>query len=156
MPAVTDTDRFTLSAADSRHDRNTSCDALHDLENALSAPAPGRHRAWLDDVGTSIDHLLDALTAQAFTDADSASLLSDIAADQPRLAGRIEQLRDDHREIVAELRTIRDLIDADPDATDAAALRDRLADTARRFRRHRTQEADLVYEAVNVDLGVGD
>jgi hypothetical protein len=155
MSAATGTGDYTQSAADSRHDRNTAHDALHDLENALSAPGPGRHRAWLHDVAASIDKLIDALGTQAGTDADSASLLSDIATDQPRLAPRIDQLRADHRNIVAELRMIRQRTD-DRDDIDVAALRDQLAETARRFRRHRSQEADLVYEAVNVDLGLGD
>ncbi len=153
---IIDTSRYTHSAAASRHDRDTSRDALHELENALSSPAPGRQRRWLADVAAGIGHLIDVLGTQAGTDADSASLLSDIGADHPRLHRRIEQLRADHRDIVAELRTIRDALGDEPVEVDVAALRDQLADIARRYRRHRSQEADLVYEAVNVDLGVGD
>ena len=156
MTDIIATDRYTHAAAESRHDRNTSRDALHELENALSAPAPGRERTWLTNVAASIDQLLDVLGTQAGTDADSASLLSDIAIDHPRLQRRIEQLRTDHRDIVTDLETIRDIIGHDPDDIDVHQLREQLADTARRYRVHRSQEADLVYEAVNVDLGVGD
>lgn len=156
MTDSVDISNYTRSAAESRHDRNASRDALHELENALSSPAPGRNRTWLANVAACIDHFLDVLGTQAGTDADSASLLSDIAIDHQRLQGRIDQLRADHHAIVTELKTIRHTVAREPDDIDVAALRDQLAGTARRYRHHRSEEADLVYEAVNVDLGVGD
>lgn len=133
MSAATDTCRYTRSAADSRHDRNTSHDALHNLESALSAPAPGRRRTWLSEVGASIDRLLGLLAIQARTGAESTSLLSDIAVDQPRLARRIDALRDEQRDIAADLQTVRRLIDDKPDDVEVAALRDQLADIASRY-----------------------
>ena len=45
---------------------------------------------------------------------------------------------------------------ADQDHLDTADLRDRVAELARRLRHHRAQEADLIYEAVNLNLGTGE
>src|SRR5581483_9504079 len=39
---------------------------------------------------------------------------------------------------------------------DPADIRDRLATVARRVRQPRSREADLIYEAVHINLGVGD
>jgi hypothetical protein len=35
-------------------------------------------------------------------------------------------------------------------------MRDRVAELSRRLRHHRAQEADLIYEAVNLNLGIGE
>lgn len=153
--ATTATGRYDQASADSRHERNTSRDALHDVEDELSAPAPGRARQWADRVANTIDTFLDALDAQAGTDIADASLLSDIAEDHPRLRRRIAKLRDDHASIIDDMLTIRQRL-ADPAEPDIDTIRNQISDIARRYRRHRSQEADIVYEAVNVDLGVGD
>jgi hypothetical protein len=145
------------AAQDSRADRNASLDALHTVEAALAAPAPGRNERWLAEVLIAIDTLLDALNSQAATDSESTSLLSEIAIDQPRFVSRIERLRREHDDLRAALRSLRDQIapvvgvDVDP-----ADIRDRLASVARRLRQHRAREADLIYEAINLNLGGGD
>lgn len=146
---------YEHQADDSRRDRNATRDTIHQLENALSSPGPGRETAWRRQVGVTIDEVLDALGTQAGTDADAASLLSEIAIDEPRFLRRIEQLRADHHKITSDLRATRHDL-ADDTTVNIDDLRNRLAEIARRLRRHRSQEADLVFEAVNVDLGVGD
>jgi len=45
---------------------------------------------------------------------------------------------------------------ADDDHLDTADLRDRVAELARRLRHHRAQEAHLIYEAVNLNLGTSE
>jgi hemerythrin HHE cation binding domain-containing protein len=145
-------------AADaSRTDREASLDALRTLEAALSAPTPGREDAWLGTVVAALDALAEALDSQAIGDAETASLLSEVAGDHPRLLPRIERLRHEHRdlrEVVASLR--RQIVPASGLDVDTADIRDRLASVGRRLRQHRAREADLVYEAVNINLGVGD
>jgi hypothetical protein len=151
------THRLQPAADTSRADREASLDALRALEDALSAPTPRREDAWLGDVVAALDTMATALDTQASGDAETASLLSEIAADEPRLQPRIERLRHEHqdlRDVVASLRTqIAPTSGLDIDTAD---IRDRLAAVARRFRHHRAREADLIYEAVNINLGVGD
>jgi hypothetical protein len=142
----------------SRTDRNTSLDALHTLEDVLSDPAPRRRRRWLDYVQSALDQLAQALDAQAGRDSETASLLSEIAIHEPRLLPRIEQLRRDHEHLRQSVRNLLDEMapDADSGDVDITVTRDRVAEVARRLRQHRQREADLVYEAVNINLGTGD
>jgi hypothetical protein len=149
--------RLQPAADTSRADREASLDALHALEEALSAPAPGREAGWLAAVIQALDLLTEALDAQAGGDAEPASLLSEIATDEPRLVPRIQRLRDEHRDLRDSVRSLRAQIEPDDHvAVDVADVRDRLAAVARRFRQHRSREADLIYEALNISLGAGD
>ena len=145
-------------AADvSRANRDASLDALRALEDALAAPAPGRQDRWLELVVDALDRLMGALDAQGGDDAETASLLSEIAVDEPRLKPRIDRLRQEHDDLRAAAASIRSQIaPADGVEVDPADIRDRLATVARRVRQHRAREADLIYEAVNINLGVGD
>ena len=139
-------------------DRNTSLDALHALEAALSEPAPTRHPQWIDTVRDALEELRQALDAQAAGDSEAASLLSEIASDQPRLTPRIDRLRRQHKSLRDGVQATLDELgaQADHDHLDTADIRDRVAELARRLRHHRAQEADLIYEAVNLNLGIAE
>lgn len=157
MTTATSVHRLQPAADASRVDRNVSHDALRTLEDALAAPAPGREGNWLARVHAALADLADALAAQAGRDSESASILSEIAAEEPRFRSRIEHLRREHDDLSASVTSLLTQISPDPDREpDTADIRDRLASVARRFRQHRAREADLIYEAVNINLGIGD
>jgi hypothetical protein len=145
------------AAAASRANRDAALDALRDLEDALAAPTPGREERWLHAVVNAVDRLTEALGTQAGDDAETASLLSEIAVEEPHLKPRIDRLRQEHHDLRAAAASIRDQITpATGVGIDTADIRDRLASVARRARQHRAREADLIYAAVNINLGVGD
>lgn len=149
--------RLQPAADVSRADRNASLDAVLVLEDALSEPTPGREIDWLQSVHDAVDALAGALDAQASGDAEPSSLLSEIAQEEPRLRSRIERLRREHQDLRDAVASLRQQIEHHPDAgIDVADIRERLAAIARRVRQHRAREADLVYEAINFNLGVGD
>lgn len=138
-------------------DRNASLDALHALEDALAEPTAGREQQWLAEVPATLDGLAGALDAQASGDAESASLLSEIAADEPRLYPRIERLRREYADVQQSIMSLRDQLSPNDNVdVDTADVRDRLASVARRLRAQRAREADLIYEAVNINLGAGN
>lgn len=140
-----------------RADRNASLDAVLTLEDALAEPTPGREVDWLQGVHDAVDALAVALDAQASGDAETSSLLSEIADEEPRLRPRIERLRREHQDLRDAVASLRLQIDHHPDAVvEVADIRERLAAIARRMRQHRAREADLVYEAININLGAGD
>lgn len=157
MPTSSRTVNYRPSVDTSRTDRNSSLAALQALEEALAGPTPGRHQPWLQRVVAALDTLDAALDTQQSTDSETSSLMSEIARDEPRLVPRIERLRQEYHDIRVALRSLRDQIAPDGDVeVDVADVRDRLSSIARRYRQHRSREADLVYEAINVDLGAGD
>ena len=153
-------DEHPLQAAaqTSRTDRNSSLDALHVLEAALYEPAPAREQSWIEAARSALETLREALDTQASGDSEEASLLSEIANEEPRLLPRIDRLRRQHQALRDSVRAALDELaaQADDGHIDIADVRDRVAEIARRLRHHRAQESDLIYEAVNINLGTGD
>lgn len=155
--SVTRPHRLSAVADTSRMDRDSSRDALHVLEDALSEPASGREERWLTSVIEGLAALGSALDAQAGRDSDSSSVLSEIAADDPRFRPRIERLRAEHTDLRDSVKSLLSQMAPHPGLViDAGDIRERLASVARRLRQHRAREADLIYEAININLGVGD
>jgi len=141
----------------SKAGRFDTLEALHALEDALAAPAPRRERTWLHRVLSALDVLSDMLDSQTAGDEETSSLLSEIRRDDPRLGPRVDRLRAEQADLRIAITSLRDQLA--PDAAvpvDTADIRDRLTSIARRLRAQRARESDLVYEAVNIDLGVGD
>lgn len=149
---------YTSRKQSSQDNRAISESALGALEDALAAPSPNRTIAWHQKVVEALDTFLAALHEQALADQDPDSLLPEIARQEPRFAPRIQRLKVEQDDIEASAASLRSQIGTDTDHThiDVADIRDRLASITNRYRQHRAREADLVYEAVNVDLGIGD
>jgi small-conductance mechanosensitive channel len=147
----------SLALAENRSDRKRSLDALQELELRAGSPAPGREAQWLGQVLHSLDALEAVLAAQHENSADRDSMLSDIQRDQPRLHNRVVQLRRDYRDLHEAVSRFRaELETSRPDDIHFADVRQRLDRLATELRYQRAREADLVYEAFNVDLGAGD
>ncbi|MEA3216831.1 MAG: hypothetical protein QOJ19_2987 [Acidimicrobiia bacterium] len=141
----------------SRAGRIDTMGALHALEDALAAPTPRRERTWLHRVLAALDVLGAMLDAQAAGDDETNSLLNEIRRDDPRFGPRVHRLRAEQADLRMAVTSLRDQLAPDAAApVDTADIRDRLASIARRLRAQRARESDLVYEAVNIDLGVSD
>jgi hypothetical protein len=157
-----DTLRRTASAessalAENRSDRERSLHALHELELRAGSPAPGREAQWLGQVLRSLDALEEMLAAQHENSAERDSLLSEIQRDQPRLHNRVVQLRRDYRDLHEAVSRLHAHLEVTPpDDIHFGDVRQRLDRLATELRYQRAREADLVYEAFNVDLGAGD
>lgn len=151
---------FTSAASESRIKRDAAHDALSELEQALASPVPGREGPWRAAVVAALDDLVAALDRQSESDLEAGSLLDEIGLERPRLISRIHFLHGEHRSLRVAVATLRDRLHATGDTgdrgVDHAEVREQLSDLGRRYRRHRAHEADLVYEATNVDLGGGD
>jgi hypothetical protein len=144
--------------ATNRTDRKRSLDALHVLEFCAATAAPGRETDWLARVRAGLEVLEGALGEQEQNSALSDSTLSDIEQEEPRLRNRVIQLRRRHRDLhlrVGELRSQLEESTAS-EGIDFVDIRRRLERLAAELRYQQAREADLVYEAYTVDLGVGD
>jgi hypothetical protein len=141
----------------SRFDRQRSLDAMHVLETAAGGAAPGREEAWQAEVLVAIRQLAAALAEQERSYDDPANLLAEIAQEHPRLRIWVRQLRRQWHELAATTQSLADRLEhADEAAWNFADIREQLRWLITALHHHRAREADLVFEALNLDLGIGD
>ena len=140
----------------SRSDRARSLDAIQVLESMAGRAAPGRDRDWQADVVESLRQLEEALRQQPASYEDPTSLLADIAQQQPRLRTWVRQLHRQWSELADSTESLRQQLERPDEAWDYADVRERLRGLLNALYHHRGREADLVFEALSTDLGVGD
>ena len=129
-------------------DQDRTLAAMHELEAALGAAAPGREPSWRAGVLAALV-VLDEATDDEYTNATKPdSLLSDIKRTQPRLRTRVRGLRTQYAQLRQTITSIRaELAKPDDDSTDFADVRQRLAWLLTALRHQRARESDLIYEA---------
>ena len=162
MVGVDDARGFTPSqraGLDARAvDQDRTLVAVHQLEAALGAAAPGRRSQWREGVIAGLA-ALDEATSGEFANAESPdSLLSDIKRTQPRLRTRVRGLRTQYVRLREAIVSLRGELDEPPDEdADFADVRERLSWLLTALRHQRARESDLIYEAYldafNIDLG---
>ena len=152
---LTEAQRTGRRARDADQDRTLV--AMHQLEAALAAAAPGRKAPWRRDVVAALA-VLDEATTEEQANADRAdSLLSDIKRTQPRLRSRVNGVRAQYRHLRRTLASLREeLANTDETDPDIADIRQRLAWLLMALRHQRARESDLIYDAYretfNTDL----
>ena len=130
-----------------RADQDRTLAAVHALEAALGAAAPGRRQQWRDDVRAALDVLGEAAAEEQRNAALPDSLLSDIARSQRRLRHRVHGLRAQYQQVYDTIEALRPELDADSRKLDVADLRQRLGRLVGALRYQRARESDLLYEA---------
>jgi len=138
-----------LVARDARRaDQDRTLAAMHELEAALGAAAPGRESSWRAAVLAALV-ALDEVTDDEYANATAPdSLLSDIKRTQPRLRTRVRGLRTQYAHLRQTITSMRaELGKPDEDGTDYADVRQRLAWLLTALRHQRARESDLIYEA---------
>jgi hypothetical protein len=146
-------DTLDLLAADLRRQRRAALRALNVLEYALAAPAPRRQRTWLHRVTVAIDALHAALVAQIPAAGDSLQLLDRIALFDPAYLPRVQQLQQELLSLTVAVASLHERVEPEPTIEiDPTDVRDRLSLVTKLFREHQAREADLVYEAIGLDL----
>jgi hypothetical protein len=141
----------------SRADRQRSLDAMHVLESMASSAAGGREGAWRAEIVQALQSLSEAIAEQERTYDDPAGLFTELALEHPRLRTWIRQLRRQWQELAATTAALAGrLSEADDAAWNPADVREQLRWLMTSLHHHRAREADLVFEALTVDLGAGD
>jgi hypothetical protein len=138
--------RAGLDARQADQDRTLA--AIHALEAALGAAAPGREQDWQESVLSALA-VLDGATTEEAANADRPdSLLSDIARTQPRLRNRARGVRLQYRHLQDALQGLRqELGEHSGEASDFSDVRQRLGWLLASLRHQRARESDLIYEA---------
>lgn len=135
------------AALDSRQiDQDRTLAAVHALEAALGAAAPGREPTWRDAVRIELGVLQEAITEEYRNALEPDSILSDIARTQPRLRSRVRGLRSHYRQIGETITTLLQELD-EAEVPDVADARQRLGWLLTSLRHQRGRESDLIYEA---------
>ncbi len=129
-------------------DQDRTLAAMHALEAALAAAAPGRENTWREKVQSTLAVLEEATRDEQANAGAPESLLADIARTQPRLRNRVRGVRVQYAHIRDTITSLRaELEDPQNAATDVLDLRQRLAWLLTALRHQRARESDLIYEA---------
>jgi septal ring factor EnvC (AmiA/AmiB activator) len=128
-------------------DQDRTLDAIHELESALGAAAPGREPAWRRDVLAALVVLDESTTQEQRNAEEPDSLLSDIARTQSRLRSRVRGVRAQYKQLRETITSLRRELAAEERNIDFADLRQRLAWLLTALRHQRARESDLLYEA---------
>lgn len=127
--------------------------ALHVLEAALASPATGREDAWTKRVAQDLAPVVAAVEdhCRAAEAPDGLVRECELAlGGRPRALTTVSQ---EHRRLPAEAQELLRSLEESPDIAD---VRRRAADLAAKLRAHQAHEADLIFEALLRDIGVGD
>jgi hypothetical protein len=140
----------TVGAA--RADRDRTLGAIRDLEVALGRAAGGE--GWVTEIGSSLRALTEAMSEEQRELQRPDSLLTMISAERPRRFGpRVRGIKEQYADIARQLGSLRRELEASGDMTDSGELRHRAAWIIRALHNCRNRQADLVFEALGVDLG---
>lgn len=140
----------------SRKNRAASLDALHDVEHRASAPARGRSDAWESDLRSALVQLKEDLRNQHDDSLATNSLLSEIKAEAPRLTDRANAVLVRETALSERVQTLLESLDGVNDDVEIERIRSDLADITREMRDVRALEAEIIYDAYYVDIGIGD
>ena len=140
----------------SKEDRARTLDALHRVERLSGAAGPSRPNEWRDDLLIALDGLASSLYDQFERSAGDDGLLSSLTIEAPNLAPSVRQLRQSQSELLEALDDLRQDLSDLARTVDVPEVRRRVGEMTRKIRELRAWEVDLVYEALDLDLGTGD
>lgn len=127
--------------------------AIHRVESAV-AKASGAEQ-WVHKVTGELESLEEALRAEEAESSLPDALLSLLAGTNPRRFGvRVRHLREQLSDLLRQVASLRQELDTDdPEGVDAGDLRHRIGWILRALHHYRARLTDLVYEAIERDLG---
>lgn len=149
MVAEQTTRTVDVSHQQARRRRAELLGVIHDLEQAVAAPAAGP--TWREWVQRRLGRLRHQLTAHVMVTEGPDGLYAELREHAPRLDRPVADLVADHDTL---LRQVEDLAG---ELRDPLVGEDRLREQAEQLLvhllRHRQRGADLVYEAYATDIG---
>lgn len=133
-------------------------DAMHRLEAALAAPAPGREEAWRGRVAAELRHFHETLAAHVSAAESRKGIFGEVESLEPALHHRIERLKHEHADLLRQSLSLETHLApaAQSQAFNYHDVRQRAGWLLTALRHHQALEADLVFELYDSDVGVGD
>ncbi len=132
--------------------------AQQGLEAAFASAAPGREREWAARVATELRRLYDLMREHCRSAEAPSGLLTGIEETTLITNERLVEVRAHHQKIFDEGQALLPEVErcAAGEAVWHALLRRRAASLMTEMRHHQALEADLVFEALESDIGVID
>lgn len=132
--------------------------AARELENALSAASWHRERDWYRRVQDSLLVLQAALRDTRDSADEEGSLLSDVVAEAPRLDSRVSRIRDEYEDLERQVESLRFQLAemGTEEEKDVDDIRQRLSWLVTALQYVQSKETEVLYEAFQVDIGLGD
>jgi hypothetical protein len=134
-------------------------DSTKSLVRALEAASPGREHAWLHRVSDALGVLREDFTEHVDMNEAPEGIHAEMLHVQPRLASRVRRLAEDHVVISDRIDAAMALVsrgESEDVRTQVAEVRDACTQVVALITRHRQRSSDLVYEAYNTDIGIGE
>jgi hypothetical protein len=157
--------RQAALAREARGEHDALLVAMHRLEAALAAAAPGREQAWNARVLMDLGGVQECLARHVASAEAPDGLLAEIELARPNLARRVGQLRREHADLLQQANALQRRVeefwcvewttemDGCPDTAD---IRQQAARLLSALRDHHAREADLIFETFYTDIGAGD
>jgi hypothetical protein len=144
-------DQNAFDAAQLERDRTLI--SARQVEDALSRASGGDR--WAANLRSSLGALRDAMTEERQELERPGSLLAMISAERPRRYGpRVRGIREQYDDIVRRLESFQgELEHWDGSLGDVSDVRERADWIIRALQSCRRRQADLVFEALELDLG---
>jgi hypothetical protein len=142
-------------ADESRLTRTHMLSSMRALEDALAKPATYRETEWASCVVEELTALEEAMLRQMAELEGEDNTLAALARDQPRLLPRIQQLRQQYGDLVCQVSALRAQLTAEG-SPKSEETRQRLAWILTALKHFQAKETDLMYEALQVDIGAAD
>jgi hypothetical protein len=137
----------------SRCDRDRALEAIQALEMATGSAGPGRDADWRTAVIAALDQLQSALAEQRAAYDDPASLMLQLAQDDPRLRTLVRQLRHRWKNLEATADSLaNELREGTIDTASISLIREQVRWLVTALHHHRAREADLIYAALQIDI----
>jgi hypothetical protein len=131
-------------------------ESLDALEQALASPAVGRPLIWGERVRTVLVEVADDVREHVEGTERPDGLHQAILAGDLRLANAVDALTQEHTQLTAELIELIAMTEPPVTAEDVPEVRERATRMLGHLIRHRQRGADLIFEAYDTDIGVGD
>jgi hypothetical protein len=159
------TARQSALSQETRGEHDALLLAMHRLEAALAAAAPGREQAWNARVLKDLGGVQECLARHVASAEAPDGLLAEIDLTRPTLLRRVDQLRREHADLLQQAGALQRRVEefwcvewtAGVDGRpETAAIRQQAARLLGALRDHQAHEADLIFETFYTDIGAGD
>ena len=132
--------------------------ASHRAEAALTAPAPARESQWKDQVYQSLNLLRASLREASQRGESAGGLIADLKSVGEKYYHRVGRLQQEFDEMIRRCDATIEHLDSQgqEEMIDYADIRQRVTWLLTALKHHQAREADLVFEAYGLDIGIGD